>query len=330
MSFTASSCSSSPKQAQGVRLPSGRFRYLDSLDSRQYAADIGVFIAHGPVRAYVMGEACNLGDKPGGPFKYPTSDEHIAEMQEVVREAVAAGALGFSTNRLGGHRDGQGTCVPGTMGTSYEYTQLAKGAAMGGGGVAQFVSDFSSYDDLPRDPKRGWDQKRAEKRGQQDWESLEFVSREYGLPVLLSMGLPNDAAGARGSIAHNGERAQGMRDRGAPITIQTFARPQALLTSWDCRSNHFQHTATFKELRDSGLPPAELRKSLLEPNVRSAILTEMDDIIGGSGRVSMMAKASWNTNSLKWHYPMGEDFDCKRSSPLFPVPSSSRKPQKKL
>ena len=40
-----------------------------------------------------MGEACNLGDKPGGPFKYPTSDEHIAEMQEVVREAVAAGAL---------------------------------------------------------------------------------------------------------------------------------------------------------------------------------------------------------------------------------------------
>lgn len=169
MSFSQPfSCSSSPKQAQGVRLPSGRFRYLDSLDSRQYAADIGVFIAHGPVRAYVMGEACNLGDKPGGPFKYPTSDEHIAEMQEVVREAVAAGALGFSTNRLGGHRDGQGTCVPGTMGTSYEYTQLAKGAAMGGGGVAQFVSDFSSYDDLPRDPKRGWDQKRAEKRGQQD------------------------------------------------------------------------------------------------------------------------------------------------------------------
>jgi len=125
--------------------------YLDALDSRNYACDIGMFIAHGPVRAYVLGERCNDSDKPGGPFKYPVTDAEIAEMSEVVRDAVAAGALGFSTNRLGGHRDGQGVCVPGTLGSAYEYTQLAKGAALGGGGVAQFVSDFSSYDDIPRD-----------------------------------------------------------------------------------------------------------------------------------------------------------------------------------
>ena len=44
-----------------------------------------MFIAHGPVRAYVLGERCNDSDKPGGPFKYPVTDEEIREMSEVVR-----------------------------------------------------------------------------------------------------------------------------------------------------------------------------------------------------------------------------------------------------
>ena len=52
---------------------------------------------------------------------------------------------------LAGHRDGKGTCVPGTLSSTYEYTQLAKGVALGGGGVAQFVTDFASYDDVPYD-----------------------------------------------------------------------------------------------------------------------------------------------------------------------------------
>jgi hypothetical protein len=227
--------------------------YLDALDSRNYACDIGMFIAHGPVRAYVLGERCNDSDKPGGPFKYPVTDAEIAEMSEVVRDAVAAGALGFSTNRLGGHRDGQGVCVPGTLGSAYEYTQLAKGAALGGGGVAQFVSDFSSYDDIPRDqmdpkkqqvrktsscapfytktrrfanamPRQARDKhrensrKRAffsrQMRGQQDWEALTFVSAEYGLKCLVSMGLPNDKNGTLGSIEGNTQRMRQMEDDG--------------------------------------------------------------------------------------------------------------------
>ena len=64
--------------------------YLDMLASRQYACDIGCFIAHGPVRAFVMGERCNLADKPGGPFAHPVSDEEIEAMKAVVREGVAA------------------------------------------------------------------------------------------------------------------------------------------------------------------------------------------------------------------------------------------------
>jgi N-acyl-D-aspartate/D-glutamate deacylase len=63
--------------------------YLDMLASRQYACDIGCFVAHGPVRAYVMGERCNISDQPGGPFEHPVTDEEIAAMKEVVRDAAA-------------------------------------------------------------------------------------------------------------------------------------------------------------------------------------------------------------------------------------------------
>jgi N-acyl-D-amino-acid deacylase len=203
--------------------------YLDALASREYCCDIGMFIAHGPVRAYVMGRRCNDSDRPGGPFQKPVTDGEIDQMAEVVREAVAAGALGFSTNRLGGHRDGSGVCVPGTLGSAYEYTQLCRGAAAGGGGIAQFVSDFASYDDIPR---AEMDPAKQQRRAEQDWDILQFVSAEYGLRCLLSMGLSNDGPSAYNTIANVRARMSEIQEAGGEITTQTFARPQALLTSW--------------------------------------------------------------------------------------------------
>ena len=41
-----------------------------------------MFIAHGPVRAFVMGERCNTSDKPGGMYTSPVSDDEIAQMKE--------------------------------------------------------------------------------------------------------------------------------------------------------------------------------------------------------------------------------------------------------
>ena len=51
-------------------------------------------------------------------------------------------------------------------------------------------------------------------RGQQDWEALTFVSAEYGLKCLVSMGLPNDKNGALGSIEGNTQRMRQMEDDG--------------------------------------------------------------------------------------------------------------------
>ena len=227
-------------------------------------------------------------------------------MVQVVRDAVEAGALGFSTNRLGGHRDGKGVCVPGTLGSIYEYTELAKGCAEGGGGIAQFVSDFSSYDDIPRN---AMDEQKRARRGEQDWEALKFVSANLGMPVLLSMGLSNDLQGAMSTIDGVTSQMAGITSAGGTINTQTFIRPQALLTSWDCRSNNFRYTPTFKQLEGSELSAAELRATLTEPKVKAAILADMDDITNKDTRLSRMVRSQWNEHNMKWHYPMVDGFD---------------------
>src|SRR6478609_7647350 len=65
--------------------------YLDVLDSMPRAVDVGTQVPHGAVRAYVMGER--------GAKNEPATAEDIAAMADLVREAIEAGAFGFSTSR---------------------------------------------------------------------------------------------------------------------------------------------------------------------------------------------------------------------------------------
>src|SRR4029453_3713464 len=69
--------------------------YWDAREPKPHLFDVGVQIAHGPVRLYVMGER--------GAKNEPATADDVARMAAIVREAVAAGAPGFSTARTGGH-----------------------------------------------------------------------------------------------------------------------------------------------------------------------------------------------------------------------------------
>ena len=60
--------------------------------------DIGTQLTHGALRGYVMGER-------GAKNEVATSDD-IARMAALAREAILAGALGFSTSRTPIH-DGE-------------------------------------------------------------------------------------------------------------------------------------------------------------------------------------------------------------------------------
>ena len=109
-------------------------QYLDALDSREFAIDLGVQVSHGAVRAYAMGER--------GAANEPATPEEIAAMAAIVQEAVEAGALGFSTSRTLGHRAMDGRPVPGTFAAEDEL--FALGHAMKRGGRARCSSSRRS------------------------------------------------------------------------------------------------------------------------------------------------------------------------------------------
>jgi N-acyl-D-amino-acid deacylase len=101
--------------------------YLDALSRNTYAMDVGGHMAHGALRAYVMGER--------GARNEPATPEDIAEMARLVGEAQAAGAFGISTSRTIVHKAVDGEPVPGTYAAWDELEGLAKAVAKSGHGL---------------------------------------------------------------------------------------------------------------------------------------------------------------------------------------------------
>ena len=70
--------------------------YLDAIEAKPHALDIGTQVPHGAVRAYVMGDR--------GAKNEPATPEDIEKMGAIVKEGLLAGALGFSSSRTLLHR----------------------------------------------------------------------------------------------------------------------------------------------------------------------------------------------------------------------------------
>jgi N-acyl-D-aspartate/D-glutamate deacylase len=69
--------------------------------------------------------------------------DDIAAMRVLLAEAIAAGAVGFSTSRTIFHRSIGGDAVPGTYATDAELSELVHGMADGGGGVFEAITSQS-------------------------------------------------------------------------------------------------------------------------------------------------------------------------------------------
>jgi len=64
-------------------------QYLDAIEARGVAVNMGALAGHTPLRFYVMGDAA---------IEREATPAEVARMREVLRESLRAGALGFSTS----------------------------------------------------------------------------------------------------------------------------------------------------------------------------------------------------------------------------------------
>lgn len=104
----------------------------DFLDARQgkLAVNMACYIGHSNVRRWVMGEA--------GSERAATDDE-VAAMCDVVRDAMRAGAAGLSSSHAPTHLDGDDRPVPSRAATTDELLALAAAAGSAGPGSITYL-----------------------------------------------------------------------------------------------------------------------------------------------------------------------------------------------
>jgi len=230
--------------AEGIDWAWERFpAYLDALEAKKRTIDVGVHVPHAPVRAYVLGERCNTD-------YVPTAAE-IAEMADLVREGVAAGALGFAASRTLGHKDNKGVYLPGTFAGSDE--MLAIGHTLKGYdyGVFQLVSDHLGADN-------------------DEWAWIKALAKDIGLPVTLAATSQETYAGDRLYDMAEEARREGLR-----IRPQIAGRPTGVLHGLQSSMHLFMSSRTYR--RDiAGRPLAEQVAAMSQPETRATLLAETD------------------------------------------------------
>ena len=100
--------------------------YLAMLKKKQCAINVAAYIGHSSVRTWVMGEEAN---------KREATASEISEMATLVREAMAAGAIGFATSTSPAHNGEGGFPMPSRLASDEEMMQLTMAMSSQGGGV---------------------------------------------------------------------------------------------------------------------------------------------------------------------------------------------------
>ena len=92
--------------------------YLDSLEGR-IGVNAATYLAHSALRRFVMGERASSS---------PATDDELAAMVALVHSARAAGACGFSTERMGAELDHLGNPTPSVIADESELEALISAA----------------------------------------------------------------------------------------------------------------------------------------------------------------------------------------------------------
>ena len=183
---------------EGVRFDWQSFpEYLDALERIPHTLDFLAQVPHDPLRMAVMGDRAQAQEA--------ATAADIAAMQRLLREALAAGAAGFSTGRTDNHRTTAGVPTPAAEATAAELAGLAQVFRDRPRGVLQLVSDF----DLLHGPERF----------DAEFDLVELLARQSDRPLSMTW-LQRDPGGAQWQAI----RARSM----GSLTVAHMSAPSAM------------------------------------------------------------------------------------------------------
>lgn len=240
-----------PGTALSAGMPWGEWEsfpeYLDHLATHRYSLDIAAQLPHSALRFYVMGE------RAGNEFD--ATPEDLEQMVRLTREAMDAGAVGFSTSRTIAHRARSGRVIPGTFAAPEELHALAGAVRSSGHGVIEAILGGTVGNAEPR-------------TNMDEMELMADLSRTSGRPVTFSLFQLLDQPDMWRQVL---DFTAVANSQGATLRPQVIPRALTFFTS--LRTYHmFMMRPTYLEI--AHLPLAERVAEMRRPEVRTAILAE--------------------------------------------------------
>ena len=114
--------------------------YLNLLESKKLALNICSYIGHSAVRIWSMGDAA---------MEREATESEIIEMENIVKDAMSLGAIGFATSTFEGHNGEGGRPMPSRLASNNEISRLIQSMAHQGRGLFMLTkSNNTSIQDI--------------------------------------------------------------------------------------------------------------------------------------------------------------------------------------
>lgn len=222
--------------------------YLDAVDRRSYAVDVGAHIPHAALRTYVM------GTRGANHHEDPTPSE-LERIEQLTFEGLQAGAIGFSSSRSAAHLSLEGDNIGTLSAEEAELMAVARALRRNGSGVLQLISDaYVTMDDRFADS---------------EWNLIRNLAIEGQCPVSLSL---MQAPTAPDRWRYMLDKVNALSDAGLHVRAQVAPRPIGMIIGLRSTANPFKATPTFQELVN--LPFEERLAALSTPEIKARVLAE--------------------------------------------------------
>ncbi|MFP6746728.1 MAG: amidohydrolase family protein [Alphaproteobacteria bacterium] len=252
--------------------------YLDVIDKLPKGMNYAGYVGHSALRTYVMGERA---------FDEPASEDDLAAMVANVRDAVKAGAIGFSTSRSPAHLQPDDRPVASRVADFAEVRAIVNGMGALDAGIFQMAMERGSNEELAAYYRR-----------------LVELSKESGRPITFGSLTRRTNPGAWKALYDIVE--QGNQD-GAQIFTQVHAREINVVLSFETQLP-FDDWPVWRDIRKR--PLAEQRAALRDPETKRKLIEAAmggapnKKVTGGEARPPewdyfyLMDTASWPHRSL--------------------------------
>ena len=216
-------------------------QYLDFLETLPRDIDLGAQVPHASIRVHAMGERAVA--------RQPATPAEIDTMAQAARQAIEAGALGFSTSRTINHRSISGEHIPTLRAEADELLAIARAIGATGQGVMQVVSDrLDRADEL---------------------DLLERMASESGRPISISLAQSNRKPDIWQPFL---ERLREANARGLQLRAQVAARAIGLMFGLEATLNPFMYSPAYQAI--AALPLTDRVARMRDPAVRRAIIDQ--------------------------------------------------------